>query len=321
MAQRHFSGHPGTGVCDYMTTIALYSVQPILIAGLQSTVETSLDLAISAACSSFSQLLDHVRVERPNLILVELTPDITPDALSQFSSQGVDARVIVWVDSVSAEFASQAIAAGVRGILRRSLPIELQVKCLRKVAAGELWVEQNLSEQILYQRQTALTQRESHLAGLLTHGLKNKEIAYSMGISEGTVKVYLSRLFQKSGAKDRFELALFGLKHLPSVPVDAPDRLAGASMNALEDQAEAGRPNLNVTGAPSLSPVPVWIPRGQRVQGGERPAWISAGSARTWSQSQGKAPLRSVHRGASRFSTIPHSMEQHRSERLQPLTP
>ncbi|HSW49254.1 MAG TPA: LuxR C-terminal-related transcriptional regulator, partial [Bryobacteraceae bacterium] len=47
-------------------------------------------------------------------------------------------------------------------------------------------------------------------------GLKNKEIAATLFISEGTVKVYLSRLFQKLGVKDRFELALFGLKNMPS---------------------------------------------------------------------------------------------------------
>ncbi len=51
---------------------------------------------------------------------------------------------------------------------------------------------------------------------LLSQGLKNKEIAATLFISEGTVKVYLSRLFQKLGVKDRFELALFGLKNMPA---------------------------------------------------------------------------------------------------------
>jgi hypothetical protein len=44
--------------------------------------------------------------------------------------------------------------------------------------------------------------------------MKNKEVATALNISEGTVKVYLSRLFQKLGVKDRFELALYGLKNL-----------------------------------------------------------------------------------------------------------
>jgi DNA-binding CsgD family transcriptional regulator len=63
-------------------------------------------------------------------------------------------------------------------------------------------------------RRYSLTRREGQLVTLLAQGLKNKEIATSLNISEGTVKVYLSRLFQKLGVKDRFELALYGLKNL-----------------------------------------------------------------------------------------------------------
>jgi hypothetical protein len=48
---------------------------------------------------------------------------------------------------------------------------------------------------------------------LLVQGLKNKEIAACIGITEGTVRIYLSKLFAKIGARDRFELAVFGLKN------------------------------------------------------------------------------------------------------------
>jgi DNA-binding CsgD family transcriptional regulator len=59
-----------------------------------------------------------------------------------------------------------------------------------------------------------LSRRQSELVGLLTQGLKNKEIAAALGISEGTVKAYLTTLYEKVGARDRFDLALFGLKNL-----------------------------------------------------------------------------------------------------------
>src|SRR5450759_2395324 len=75
-------------------------------------------------------------------------------------------------------------------------------------------VEKALTDSFLCARRVALTQREGQLVSLLSQGLKNKEIATTLMISEGTVKVYLSRLFQKVGVKDRFELALFGLKNL-----------------------------------------------------------------------------------------------------------
>ncbi len=62
-----------------------------------------------------------------------------------------------------------------------------------------------------------LSRREGQLVTLLSHGLKNKEIAQCLGISEGTVRVYLSKLYLKIGVNDRFELALFGLRNTASV--------------------------------------------------------------------------------------------------------
>jgi DNA-binding CsgD family transcriptional regulator len=59
-----------------------------------------------------------------------------------------------------------------------------------------------------------LTPREGQLVSLVADGLKNKEIAEELCISEGTVRVYMSTLFRKLGVKDRYELALYGLKNM-----------------------------------------------------------------------------------------------------------
>jgi DNA-binding CsgD family transcriptional regulator len=90
----------------------------------------------------------------------------------------------------------------------------MQARCLDRVAAGELWVEKTLSNKLLSTKRIALTPRERQLVVLVAQGLKNKEIAYRLGVSEGTVKVYLCRLFAKTGVNDRLELALFALKNL-----------------------------------------------------------------------------------------------------------
>ena len=55
---------------------------------------------------------------------------------------------------------------------------------------------------------------------MLAQGLKNKEIAFRMGIVEGTVKVYLSRLYSKLGVNDRFELALLTLRNMQNMQSD-----------------------------------------------------------------------------------------------------
>ena len=85
---------------------------------------------------------------------------------------------------------------------------------MQKVHAGELWFEKALTEAFLCSGRVALTQREGQLVSLLVEGLGNEEIAATLMISEKTLKVYLSRLFQKVGVKDRFELARFGLRNI-----------------------------------------------------------------------------------------------------------
>jgi len=75
-------------------------------------------------------------------------------------------------------------------------------------------MESALTMNLLNNRPISLSKRQSELVGLLVQGLKNKEIASALGISEGTVKAYLTTLYEKVGARDRFELALFGLKNL-----------------------------------------------------------------------------------------------------------
>jgi DNA-binding NarL/FixJ family response regulator len=110
--------------------------------------------------------------------------------------------------------AYQAVEHGIRGILRKTLPLEAMITCLLIVAAGGRWFDEALEAALRTVTTVHLTPRESQIVNLLTTGLKNKEIATSLFLSEGTVKVYLSRLFHKLGVKDRFELALYGLKNM-----------------------------------------------------------------------------------------------------------
>jgi DNA-binding CsgD family transcriptional regulator len=82
------------------------------------------------------------------------------------------------------------------------------------VAAGQPWLDKALASGVTRSRCIQLTPRESQLVGLVSDGLKNKEMAEHLGISEATVRVYMSSLFRKLGVKDRYELALYGLKNM-----------------------------------------------------------------------------------------------------------
>lgn len=107
---------------------------------------------------------------------------------------------------------------GARGILLKTLPADQLGGHLRRIALGEICVDESLMSSFVELFTVTLTKRESELLTLLAQGLKNREIASALSISEGTVKVYLSRLFDKTGVKDRYQLAMYGLRNLGGVP-------------------------------------------------------------------------------------------------------
>jgi DNA-binding NarL/FixJ family response regulator len=207
-----------------MTRIYLYSDQPILAKGLEAVLATTERFQLECFFSGLPELLARLETDVPDILLLDLTPEVTFGVLSDIKRVVRECKVVLWVNSISTELAFQAMGLGVRGILRKTLPAELQLKCLHKVYEGELWFEKALTDSFLAAKRVVLSQREGQLITLLSHGLKNKEIASTLLISEGTVKVYLSRLFQKVGVKDRFELALFGLKNLTAGQAQMSDK-------------------------------------------------------------------------------------------------
>jgi len=197
-----------------MSRIVLFTDQPILAQGLQAVIAASEGFQLTATCTNMSSLSETAVSQHPDILLLDLTSEVTFGALTELKKMAPECRIVLWVRNISTELAFQAMGLGIRGILRKTLPTELLLKCLQKIQEGELWFEKALTDSFLSAKRVSLTQREGQLVNLLSQGLKNKEIATALLISEGTVKVYLSRLFQKLGVKDRFELALYGLKNL-----------------------------------------------------------------------------------------------------------
>jgi len=207
-------GKKGHEDSNKMVHVVIYSDQPILAAGLESLIEADPSLQLSACCSTLPALKEQLANNHPDLAVLDLTAHVTAAVLTELQESAPDCKVILWTSSIAADFALQALTAGVRGVLRKTLPLETHIQCLHRVHSGELWFEKRLTDNFSAAKRVNLTQRESQLVNLISRGLKNKEISAELGITEGTVKVYLSHLFQKSGAKDRFDLALQGLRNL-----------------------------------------------------------------------------------------------------------
>jgi DNA-binding NarL/FixJ family response regulator len=105
--------------------------------------------------------------------------------------------------------------------------------CVDAVLHGGIWVPPCIAQAVVSSRRCRLTRREAQLVSLVSQGMSNKDIAFSLGISVGTVKVYLSRLFDKLEVSDRYELALVGLRQAGSAH-------AGAFRDAAQGTAGIG---------------------------------------------------------------------------------
>jgi two-component system, NarL family, nitrate/nitrite response regulator NarL len=220
---------------DLVARILLYSAVPIVAKGFAAVLSSIPEFDLVAVCSNAPQLPQSVTVADPDLVIIDMDEEMSFDRLLDLRrTTSPRSRIVLWIQAITPELAYQMMRLGVRAILRKTLGAEILVKCLRKVADGECWLEETLTSSFLDIKTVRLTKRESQLVSLVSQGLKNKEISEALSIAEPTVKTYLWRLFRKVGAKDRFELALYGLRN------SIAGQVQGMSQDA--DEPSRGKP-------------------------------------------------------------------------------
>jgi len=192
-------------------SLVVYTTEPLSAMAFASLVSSCPSEFSVSIVADLAELPRYVAATKPDVTLLSVDGLIDWSLLHTLRRESLS-RVVLWLHEIAPESAFRAKECGVRGILRKTLPAEMILKCIRRVHEGELWFEKTLTDTFLSGRTVRVSRREHQLITLVSQGLKNKEIASVLEITEGTVKVYLSRLFEKVGVRDRFELALLGLK-------------------------------------------------------------------------------------------------------------
>jgi len=190
--------------------LVLYTDDPLLALGASGVLSALPQFCVQTAEPGLSGLIPFIEQVRPDVILLDLTPEITIGLISSLRNAAPDVRVILWGRTFSETLRYQAAQIGVTAFLQRGVTAEEFTKNLLDMAGG---ADSAAVQEPAHSKTVELTNRESQLVTLLAQGLKNKEIAACLRITEGTVRIYLSKLFAKIGARDRFEVAVFGLKN------------------------------------------------------------------------------------------------------------
>jgi len=174
------------------------------------------DLEFAGAVSKIGDAFDALKQVRPDVALVDLSGGLTSALRLVASLKSIPAmpHAVLWVVELPEFEAFRALQLGVHGIVRKTRPVAKLIECLREVAAGKIWMEDsdNVTEFLQRQESSRLTAREKQVVQLVCRGMKNKEIASTLQITPGTVKVHLMHIFEKTGLKDRLALAVHGRK-------------------------------------------------------------------------------------------------------------
>jgi DNA-binding NarL/FixJ family response regulator len=213
--------------------VAIADPHAIYRDGLRKLLSSESDFLVVTEASSPSLLLSTLAVTQPDIVLIStpLEREPGPDVFAVLQSSFPDIKVIVLSSATDQDEFVRNVRLGARGIVQKTTSGLMLIKAIRKVQDGEFWLDRSTTAEVVRHftekrpelsvephrqqegRLPALSRREREIVNLVTHGLRNKELAERLSISEQTVKNHMHNIFDKLGVSDRLELALYAIHH------------------------------------------------------------------------------------------------------------
>jgi DNA-binding NarL/FixJ family response regulator len=201
----------------------------VLRESLAALLNTQPDFVVEGTAANGQQALELVQQRHPDVLVLDLfMPDFDGfDVLRTLDRAGTRVATVVLTGSESEMDYVQVVRLGGRGLVIKSDEPEKLFSAVRAVAQGELAFSDDLAKQVVNSMATEwrqeppkanslarLSERERQIAYAVARGLKNRNIAEQLSISENTVKRHLQSIFGKTGARDRLELAVIALNEV-----------------------------------------------------------------------------------------------------------
>jgi two-component system nitrate/nitrite response regulator NarP len=184
---------------------------------IQAAVEAMLrgsDYELAAKAGTGAEALQAIEEQDPEIVVLDIQmPEGTGlDVLRKIRSSGDDRKVVLLTASIDEAGFAESLKLSVDGVLLKTSDPALLLDCLDSVKAGDEWIDPLLNAEAARadnaRDRSILSPRETELVQLVRQGMRNRDIAEQLGITEGTVKVYLHSVFEKTGVANRTELAI-----------------------------------------------------------------------------------------------------------------
>ena len=219
------SGEPGTPI-----RIMLIDAQQMIRTALRLLIETHARMTVVGEAGNRAEALAIASREQPDIILLDLVlgDEDGLEIIPELCTAAVHSRILVLTGIQNTEIHTRAVLLGAVGVLLKDKSAEMLMKALVKVNQGEPWIDHSTLANVLTAisrrndiknydddetKIASLTLREKQVIAAVCAGLKNKQIAQKLFISESTVRHHLSSIFGKLGTAGRFDLIIYAHRH------------------------------------------------------------------------------------------------------------
>jgi len=275
--EENFGAGEDTGQGQFVRVIVA-DTQAIFRAGLRKIFALEDDIRVVGQAETLAQTQSAVTKFSADVLIFESALSPNPvESVAELLRQNSKLKIVAVTPGADQELTLELFRRGAHGIVSREVEPELMVDCLRKVVAGETWLDSQAIHWVMeaYRNQSSrpagsrpkvqLTPKETLIVSCVTQGMKNKEIALRVGTTEQVVKNYLRKVYDKLGVADRLELALYCLNHhvvdntkVPALPASAANgaanaAAAGAGAAGAGNSLNAGVPSVNAADSPEKS--------------------------------------------------------------------
>jgi two-component system, NarL family, nitrate/nitrite response regulator NarL len=219
-APNHLTG-PGK---PNVIRLILADSQAIYSAGISRVIALENDIRLVAQVDSLDQLRTSIERHSPDVVLIE--GELLArgsNAVAELLRIAPEVKFIVQSVTAEEEQTIDFFRYGIRGMISRLISPDLLIRCVRRIAVGEIWIDNQALNWVIESyrvqgtalqnpaKQAHLSPREKEIIIGITRGMRNKEIAYEIGTSEQVIKNYLRKIYDKLDVEDRVELALYCL--------------------------------------------------------------------------------------------------------------
>ena len=194
--------------------------------GLRKLLNSDQEITVVGEAQNGEEAIKLVAKLKPDVLLLDLRmPEKDGLAvLEEINFDTIPTRVVVLTAAEDDRDVIRAMRLGARGVVLKQSATELLVKSIHRVHAGEIWLDNRMTAEVLKafsksseagprSEKPLLSGREKEVVQLVAQGFRNKEIGEKLFISEQTVKNHVHNIFDKLGVSDRLELALYALHH------------------------------------------------------------------------------------------------------------